>query len=59
MKEHYKLHKEEYSAYSKKYNNSLCLYEGEMLTLNALGMRFRRQGIPHPTLEAKKYLLKK
>ena len=40
-----------------KYNNQLCCYNGETLTLSALRMRFLRQGIPHPTLEAKKYLL--
>ena len=41
----------------RKYNNQLCYYNGETLTLNALSTRFMRQGIPHPTLEAKKYLL--
>ena len=42
---------------SKKYNNKLCCYNGETLTLHALSSRFYRAGIPHPTLEAKKYLL--
>ena len=42
----------------KKYYNQLCFYNGETLTLNALSTRFRKQGIPHPTQEAKKYLLK-
>lgn len=42
-----------------KYNNQLCLYNGETLTLNALSMRFRRRGISNPTTEAKKYLLNK
>ena len=41
----------------RKYQNQLCNYNGETLTLNALAKRFMRQGIPHPTLEAKKYLL--
>ena len=41
----------------KEYQNQLCFYNGETLTLNALYMRFKRQGIPHPVLEAKKYLL--
>lgn len=41
----------------KKYYNRLCSYNGETLTLNALRYRFRKAGIPHPTLEAKKYLL--
>ena len=40
-----------------KYQNQLCCYNGETITLNALSMRFKRQGIPHPTVEAKKYLL--
>ena len=42
---------------SNKYNNQLCNYNGETLTLCALSSRFRRRGIDHPTLEAKKYLL--
>ena len=42
-----------------KYDNQLCFYNGQTLTLNALSMRFRRQGIPHPTAEAKKYLVVK
>ena len=40
-----------------KYQNQLCLYNNETLTLNALSTRFRSQGIPHPTIEAKKYLI--
>ena len=44
--------------YNKKYKNQLCCYNGKTLTLNALRTRFRRMGIDHPTLEAKKYLLK-
>ncbi len=40
----------------KKYNNQLCEYNGETLTLSALSIRFYRAGIPHPVLEAKKYL---
>ena len=43
----------------KQYDNQLCFYNGETLTLSALRERFRRQGIPHPTQEAKKYLLVK
>ena len=42
---------------NKQYNNQLCSYNGETLTLHALSMRFMRQGISHPTQEAKKYLL--
>ena len=40
-----------------KYYNQLCCYNGETLTLNALRKRFERQGIDHPSAEAKKYLL--
>ena len=43
--------------YQKEYHNQLCSYNGETLTLNALRIRFRSQGISHPTQEAKKYLL--
>ena len=45
--------------YKKEYNNQLCSYNGETLTLNALSKRFRKSGIVHPTAEAKKYLLNK
>lgn len=41
---------------NKKYNNQLCFYNGETLTLTTLSTRFRRAGIKHPVLEAKKYL---
>lgn len=41
---------------SKKYHHQLCVYNGETLTLGALATRFRRAGIKHPKLEAKKYL---
>ena len=40
-----------------KYNNQLCLYNGQTITLNALSMRFKRMGIDHCTIEAKKYLI--
>ena len=40
-----------------KYNNQLCFYNGQTLTLNALSKRFMRQGIDHPVIEAKKYLI--
>ena len=49
--------KESHKKAQNKYDNQLCNYNGETLTLKALSMRFRRQGIPHPTVEAKKYLL--
>ena len=41
----------------KKYNNQLCSYNGETLTLNALRKRFQYAGIEHPVIEAKKYLI--
>ena len=50
-------YKESHRNASNKYENQLCLYNGEILTLCALSTRFIRAGIPHPTLEAKKYLL--
>ena len=40
-----------------KYQNQLCSYNGETITLHALQMRFKRQGIINPTAEAKKYLV--
>ena len=43
---------------NKKYFHQLCVYNGEMLTLGALRTRFQKAGIPHPTVEAKKYLEK-
>ena len=43
--------------YQKQYHNQLCCYNGQTLTLAALRMHFRRKGIPHPTQEAKKYLV--
>ena len=43
----------------KEYKNQLCIYNNEILTLAALAERFRKAGIPHPTIEAKKYLLNK
>ena len=54
-----KYQKEYQKEYKKEYNNQLCSYNGETLTLSALRMRFKRQGIDHPTAEAKKYLLNK
>lgn len=59
----YKEYKKEYNKsgkrkkYLKEYNNQLCSYNGETLTLNALRKRFWSQGIDHPTLEAKRYLI--
>ena len=52
-------YKESHRKANKKYNNQLCLYNGEVLTLCALSKRFQRAGIDHPTIEAKKYLFYK
>ena len=49
--------KERHKKTNNKYNNQLCLYNGKILTLNALSKRFQRAGITHPQLEAKKYLV--
>ena len=59
MKDYNYTHRDEILVKSKDYYSRLCLYEGETLTLSALSKRFCRQGIPHPTLEAKKYLIVK
>ena len=42
----------------RKYDNQLCCFNGEILTLCALKWRFRRQGLTNPTEEAKKYIIK-
>ena len=50
-------YKESHRKANNKYDNQLCCYNGETLTLNALRKRFWRQGLSNPTTEAKKYLL--
>ena len=50
-------YKKSHKESQKEYQNQLCFYNGETLTLCALKTRFLRQGIDHPALEAKKYLL--
>lgn len=42
---------------TKKYNNQICLYNGEEIKLITLSTRFRKLGIPNPSSEAKKYLI--
>lgn len=56
-KEWYGFHRDEQLAKCKTYYSRLCFYEGEILTLRALSIRFGRQGIAHPTQKAKEYLL--
>ena len=53
----YKKNNKKRKEYQNKYDNQLCRYNGEVLTLNALHQRFRKSGIEHPTIEAKKYLV--
>ena len=50
---------DKYKKAQNKYDNQLCSYNGEVLTLCALAARFRKAGIPHSKQEAKKYLLVK
>ena len=57
MKDWRKANRDKQLAKNKAYNNRLCLYEGETLTLGALSCRFSKQGIANPCKEAKKYLL--
>ena len=52
-----KAHKNRCMSNYKKYYGRLCLYEGKIITLKTLTMRFIRHHIPHPTKMAKKYLL--
>ena len=49
--------KESHKKAQNKYDNQLCSYNGETLTLHALSTRFERKGLSNPTQEAKKYLL--
>ena len=56
-RKYHKAHHDKELAVVKAYNNRLCLYAGKTLTLNALALRFRQQGIANPYKEAKNYLL--
>ena len=60
MKEYQKEYQksDKYKEYQKKYKKQICFYNGKILTLRALSLRFYRAGIEHPTKEARKYLLK-
>ena len=57
--EYYQQNHKKCKEYQKEYNNQLCSYNNEILTLNALYLRFRKNGIEHPKIEAKRYLIKK
>ena len=50
-------HREQLNDYCNQYYRQKCLFNGEVLTLQALAARFRRQGTKHSTQEAKKYLI--
>lgn len=58
IKQYYESNKEEKKQYQKQYNNQLCYFNGQTLTLNTLSMRLRKAGISKPTKEAKKYLIR-
>ena len=49
--------KETHRKSSNNYENQICYFNNEVLTLATLSMRFIKAGIKHPTIEAKKYLL--
>ena len=42
--------------YHKEYYSQLCCYNGKTIRLDTLRHFFSRAGIPHPQIEAKKYL---
>ena len=50
-------YKESNKKARNKYNNQPCCYNGEKLTLAALSLRFKKAGVEHCVLEAKKYLV--
>lgn len=56
--QYYESHNKEILEQKKQYYNQQCLYNGKILAFGALKNRFKRMGIPHPTAEAKKYLIK-
>ena len=55
--ERYQKYKKELKQYLNQYNNQICCFNNEVLTLATLSMRFIKAGISHPTQEAKKYLI--
>lgn len=58
-KAYHQAHRDERLAKRRAYYSRPCIYKGENLTLGALKSRFSCQGIPNPTIEAKKYLIEK
>ena len=59
LKDWRKANRDKQLANCKAYNNRLCFYKGETLTLGALSTRLCRQGIANPCKEAKKYLIER
>ena len=57
IKQYHKQYYKENTDKIKQYRKQKCLYENEILSLGTLSKRFSRQGIEHPVLEAKKYLI--
>ena len=48
---------EKRKKYKKEYYSQLCCYNGKTITLDTLRHLFRRDGVEHPQIEAKKYLV--
>ena len=48
---------DKYKECQKNYNNQLCSYNGETITLATLAKRFQRAGVEHSAKEANKYLV--
>ena len=59
MRRAYEPNVEEYNRKCKEFEARLCLYEGEQVKLGTLTKRFQRRRIPHPSQEARKYLINK
>ena len=59
MRRTYEPNVEEYNRKCKEFEARLCLYEGEQVKLGTLTKRFQRRRIPHPSQEARKYLINK
>ena len=58
-KQYYISHEQQKKQYQRIYDNQLCSYNGQTITLCALKTRLMRQGIDHPVQEAKKYLIRR
>ena len=48
---------DKHKEYQNKYNNQLCSYNGETISLATLAKRFQRSGITHSAKEARKYMV--